>query len=87
VIDEEVERILRDEEERTRGLLTRYRAGLDAVARALLQHETLDGLEVERLVDDACGGTHVGGPRTITHADGSVEEVDEDGAPIAPVAD
>jgi cell division protease FtsH len=86
VIDEEVERILRTEEDRTRALLTRYRSGLDAVARALLQHETLDGLEVERLVDDACG-FRAGGARTITHADGTVEEVDDDGAPIAPLAD
>ena len=32
VIDEEVERILRTEEERTRSLITKYRSGLDAVA-------------------------------------------------------
>src|SRR6185503_5250082 len=44
VIDEEVERILRSSETRTNELLTKYRAGLDAVAQALLQHETLDGL-------------------------------------------
>ena len=43
------------QEERTRDLLTKYRTGLDAVAQALLQHETLDGLEVERLVDGAVG--------------------------------
>ena len=33
VIDEEVERILRDEEDRCRKVLSEYRAGLDAVAR------------------------------------------------------
>ena len=85
VIDEEVERILRGEEARTRELLTKYRAGLDAVAQALLQHETLDGLEVERLVDGAVG-FRAGGPRTITHADGTSEAADDDSTPVAPVA-
>jgi cell division protease FtsH len=86
VIDEEVERILRASETRTNELLTKYRAGLDAVAQALLQHETLDGLEVERLVDGAAGH-RVGGPRMMTHADGHEEAVDEEGTPIAPVPD
>ena len=60
-------------------LLTKYRDGLDAVAQALLQHETLDGLEVERLVDGAAGH-RVGGPRMVTHADGHEEAVDEEGS-------
>jgi cell division protease FtsH len=85
VIDEEVERILRTSEEQTHDLLTKYRAGLDAVAQALLQHETLDGLEVERLVDGAAGH-RVGGPRMMTHADGQEQPVDEEGQPIAPIA-
>ena len=68
VIDEEVERILRTQEQRTRELLTRFRPGLDAVARALLEHETLDGLEVERLVDGAMG-FHAGGPRKVRGPD------------------
>jgi cell division protease FtsH len=50
VIDEEVERILRHQEERCRETLTEHRAGLDLVARALLEHETIDGSEVYRLV-------------------------------------
>ena len=74
VIDEEVERILRDEEERTRKVLSEYRAGLEAVARALLEHETLDGEEVARLVDEAMG-RKVGGPRKTVTADGSEVEV------------
>jgi cell division protease FtsH len=86
VIDEEVERILRTSEEHTRELLTKYRTGLDAVAQALLQHETLDGLEVERLVDSSVG-FRVGGPRMVTRADGTEETVDEEGQPIAPVPD
>jgi cell division protease FtsH len=86
VIDEEVERILRTEEQRTRDTLTKYRSGLEAVAQALLQHETLDGLEVERLVDGAVG-FRAGGARTVVTADGTVEQVDDEGAPIAPVPD
>ena len=86
VIDEEVERILRSREERTVALLTKYRGGLDAIAQALIQHETLDGLEVERLVDGAVG-YHAGGARTFTHADGRVEAVDEEGTPLAPIPD
>jgi cell division protease FtsH len=50
VIDEEVERILREQEERCRQTLTEHRRGLDLVARALLEHETIDGSEVYRLV-------------------------------------
>jgi cell division protease FtsH len=51
VIDEEVERILREQEERCREVVGQHRNGLDLVARALLEHETIDGEEVYRLVD------------------------------------
>jgi cell division protease FtsH len=51
VIDEEVERILRDQEDRCRRLLTEHRNALDLVARSLLEHETIDGAEVMRLVE------------------------------------
>ena len=50
VIDEEVERILRDCEERCAATLTKYRHGLDLVARALLERETINGDEVSRLI-------------------------------------
>jgi cell division protease FtsH len=76
VIDEEVEHILRTQEDRTRKTLTEYRAGLDAVAHALLERETLDGAEVGRLVDEAMGRKS-GGPRKIVHADGSVTDAVE----------
>jgi cell division protease FtsH len=76
VIDEEVERILRDEEDRCRKVLTEYRPGLDAVAQALRQRETLEGKEVEGIVDQAMG-RKVGGPRVITHADGTEELASE----------
>ncbi len=51
VIDEEVEKILREQEDRCRDVLTENRRGLDFVARALLEHETIDGSEVKRLID------------------------------------
>jgi cell division protease FtsH len=55
VIDAEVERILRDQEERALEVLSRHRGGLDAVARALLDEETIDGATVGQLVDTAYG--------------------------------
>jgi cell division protease FtsH len=76
VIDEEVERILRDEEERCRKVLSEYKDGLDAVAKALLERETLEGVEVGKIVDQAMG-RKVGGPRVITHADGTEELASE----------
>jgi cell division protease FtsH len=55
VIDEEVERILREQEQRALRLLTEHRRGLTAVAAALREKETIDGAEVTRLVDQAYG--------------------------------
>ncbi len=81
VIDEEVEQILRDEEERCRKVLTEHRAGLESVARALLERETLDGAEVIGLVDEAMG-YKAGGPRRMAHADGGPEDDPE--APLPP---
>jgi cell division protease FtsH len=50
VIDEEVERILREQQDRCRELLTLYRPALEELARLLLEKETVDGIEVEALV-------------------------------------
>jgi len=86
VIDEEVERILRTEEERCTTLLTENRAGLDAVAHALLERETLEGSEVERLVDEAMG-RRVGGKRVLERADGSEVEVEPPDTELAPDAE
>jgi cell division protease FtsH len=55
VVDEEVEVILRRQEDRAREVLGELRGGLDLVARALLEKETIDGAEVGRLVDQAAG--------------------------------
>lgn len=50
IIDEEVERILREQQDRCRLLLTQYRPALDALAQALLDKETVDGSEVNEIV-------------------------------------
>jgi len=55
VVDEEVGRILREQEARATRVLEEHRAGLEAVARALLDHETVDGAEIARLIDEAYG--------------------------------
>jgi cell division protease FtsH len=62
VIDEEVERILREQEQRCRDLLTEHRKALDLVARALLEHETIDGREVTRLIELARNGSGAAAP-------------------------
>ena len=59
LIDEEVERILRAQEQRCRVLLTEHRGALDLVAQALLEQETISGSEVLRLVDLAKGNGSV----------------------------
>jgi cell division protease FtsH len=63
VIDEEVERILREAEQNCRNLLSDHRNALDLVARKLLEHETIDGAEVERLIR-VTGGEPRGWPAT-----------------------
>jgi cell division protease FtsH len=50
LIDEEIATILREQENRARDVLEKHRRGLDLVASALLDKETLDGSEVVRLV-------------------------------------
>jgi cell division protease FtsH len=55
VVDEEVARILREQEERATQYLTQHRRGLEAVAKALLERETIDGAEIAQLVDEAFG--------------------------------
>jgi len=67
VIDEEVERILRLQQDRCREVLTINRNGLDLVARALLEHETIDGTEVTRLLELASpgAGATAGNPHSV----------------------
>jgi cell division protease FtsH len=57
LIDEETQRILNDQETRCQSLLTANRNALNLVARNLLEHETLSGAEVNRLIAVANGET------------------------------
>jgi cell division protease FtsH len=77
VIDEEVERILREQEERATKMLRRHRKGLDLVAVALLEKETIDGAEVARLVDQAFGRPVHGGRDTKVPRFGSTGATDD----------
>jgi len=50
LLDEEIARLLTDQEQRATDLLIKHRRGLELVAEALLEHETIDGREVARLI-------------------------------------
>ena len=56
MMDEEIARILLEQEQRAHEMLLKHRKGLDLVAEALLEKETIDGAEVNRLVQDGLGG-------------------------------
>jgi cell division protease FtsH len=72
IIDDEVERILRAEEERAMEVLSQHRGGLNAIARALLDNEIIDGREVNRLVDEAHGEpVHTEGAKSVPQFAGS----------------
>ena len=72
VIDDEVERILRAQEERATEVLGKHRGGLNAIARALLDNEIIDGSEVARLVDEAHGSpVHAEGSKSVPHFSGA----------------
>ena len=71
VIDDEVERILREQEARAIEVLTLHRRGLEALTRALLEHETIDGAEAARLIDEANGEpVHPAGTKTVSSLTG-----------------
>jgi len=55
-IDTETQRVLLSQEDRCRDLLTTNRKALNLVARGLLEHETLSGDEVNRLIEVAESG-------------------------------
>jgi cell division protease FtsH len=65
IIDEEVATILRDQENRAREILGKHRKGLDLVASALLEKETIEGAEVARLVQEGLGEITPAEPSSI----------------------
>jgi len=56
MIDVEINKILREQEVRATELLVKHRKGLDLVAEALLEKETIDGALVNELVQQGLGG-------------------------------
>jgi cell division protease FtsH len=67
IIDEEVERILREQEARAIEVLTLHRRGLNAVAESLLENETIDGETAAQLIDEAHGEpVHPKGLKTVS---------------------
>jgi cell division protease FtsH len=57
LLDEEIARILNEQEQRAMDLISEHRRGLDLIAEALLEHETIDGPEVARLIQRAMAET------------------------------
>lgn len=58
IIDEEIQKILVKQEAACRQLLDENRNALDLIARALLEHETISGDEVTRLIQAANGDSN-----------------------------
>jgi cell division protease FtsH len=50
LLDEEISRILTSQESRAREILSRHRRGLQLIAEALLERETIDGPDVAKLI-------------------------------------
>ncbi len=55
MMDEEISRILVEQEQRAMELLAKHRVALDRVAEALLEKETIDGQEVAQIVQAGLG--------------------------------
>ena len=65
LIDSEVQRILTEQDARCRQLLTEHRNALDLIARSLLEHETISGDEVGRLVTAAASPGNATDPSPV----------------------
>ncbi|HEY1223012.1 MAG TPA: ATP-dependent zinc metalloprotease FtsH [Acidimicrobiales bacterium] len=87
IIDDEVERILREQEARAIEVITLHRRGLEALTRALLESETIDGETAARLIDEAHGEpVHAVGTKTVSTLNGVAKPTTLDTpSPVAPV--
>ncbi len=83
LIDEETRRILIEAEDRCLELLTQYRNGLDLIARALLEHESISGDEVYRLLNLSGANLELPGNTSLTEQVSMNSEAPQD-APIEP---
>jgi cell division protease FtsH len=88
VIDDEIERILREQESRAIEVLTLHRRGLEALTRALLERETIDGADAARLIDEANGEpVHPAGTKTVSALTGVGKSAPaKEADPVAPAA-
>ncbi|MFV0526526.1 MAG: ATP-dependent zinc metalloprotease FtsH [Acidimicrobiales bacterium] len=79
LIDGEIQRILVEQESRCRQLLTDNRKALNLVARGLLEHETLSGDEVKRLIRVGRGEDDSGMPAIgSAHNEGLSDSIQSD---------
>jgi cell division protease FtsH len=76
LLDEEIARILTDQEQRATDLLAKHRRGLELVADALLEHETIDGRQVARLIQQ--GLTESGDIEQVSLNISVVDEINDD---------
>jgi cell division protease FtsH len=87
IIDDEVERILREQEARAIEVLTLHRRGLESLTRALLESETIDGETAAHLIDEAHGEpVHPQGTKTVSALNGVAKPAATPSEPpVAPV--
>jgi cell division protease FtsH len=83
LLDEEIARVLTEQEDRATKLLTKHRRGLELIAEALLDKETIDGREVAQLIQQglAESGDGSGSPIEL-----NISHPDDEGAPATPNA-
>ena len=65
IIDTEISGLLHRQEQRALDVLGKHRKALDNVAAALLEHETVDGAEIARLVHESLGSSPVEAPASV----------------------
>jgi cell division protease FtsH len=85
LLDEEIARILTDQEERATKLLTKHRRGLELIANALLEKETIDGREVAQLIQQGLAESGDGDSvleLNITHPEDEATAVATQVAPV-----
>ncbi len=81
LLDEEVARILTEQEQRATELITKHRRGLELIAEALLEHETIDGREVANLIQQ---GLTESGDTSAFHGNVLDPESDQESAATLP---
>ena len=81
LLDEEVARILTEQEQRATELITKHRRGLELIAEALLEHETIDGRDVANLIQQ---GLTESGDTSAFHGNVLDPESDQESAATLP---